>query len=158
MEWRPNAFLLCLYRGSSWLFTVSVIDKPVTNSEEYVDHVYGPGWYGGYKAVDGIYNPMDIPGKTRFYSMVTLLNQALQWMIIDLESKFCVEAVKIWPRGVFNDPSSMSSSYLADTTPSSTLTVWLSYSHIRLSRMHYPVKKNPHLDETRALPFLMRTL
>ena len=71
------------------------------------------GWYGGHKAVDGIYNPTDIPGQDQFYSMVTLLHQTVQWMIIDLESIFCVEAVKIWPRGVYGDPSSKFPSYLA---------------------------------------------
>ena len=57
--------------------------------------------YGSHFAVDGIYDPLEIR-ESVWYSMFVLYGQSGEpWMVIDLESTFCIEAVKLWPRGRF---------------------------------------------------------
>lgn len=70
------------------------LGKPANNSIEYVDH-YGAGFYGAQKAVDGIYDPRD--GEDEYQSLV-VLEPPSPWLVIDLESDYCVEAVRMFTR------------------------------------------------------------
>ena len=79
------------------------------NHSEHLIDGYGPTWYAGHNVVDGIYNPLDV-GSNIYYSLTTLFT-ANSWMVIDLQSVFCVEAVKIWPR-MISDPNSKCASKL----------------------------------------------
>ena len=70
------------------------LEKPVNHSIHYTPPA--DETYAGQKAVDGVYDPAEI-GEDVWFSVTALLAPN-PWMVIDLESAHCIEAVKIWPR------------------------------------------------------------
>ena len=52
--------------------------------------------YRAHKAVDGIYNPVDLG--LHNYASVTILSAPDPWMVINLESSHCVKGVKMWSK------------------------------------------------------------